>query len=569
LAQVLPSTMRRARTGDNGSKASAEAAALEKQRQEDEIIAACRALFDAYDVDESGELDRQEFVQIEMRLAFSKGNEVREAPLTAKYTLADRDNSGCISFEEFREQQMRNFLEEQLSRQEILTLLSDETRACILERQRMGPRYHAGIRAELRRIFQLYDTSGDAALSPEEWIAAQKIVAQELSDDLDDAWIDEAAFKTADTNGDGVLSEAEYLEASFSMFEVTRLNMAQLMTMLKNITTALESKLGNTTTQALTIYMQDKAPPDFLPPSRAWQDEPTSSATSDPVGWKNVGEIKFSTNLSTVDEVISLARLSCDISKETWLSIFYIAPNPEGNPLVTILRDSNTKAALDFLSKQNAVTRLYIKNVRARPKKLTKRNLAYLEDRESLLAKKTGNSWGVDWETQLVGAGSKYPRAGEVPIAVGDAVVIEIPTTDDNCQFNYVPSIYMDGIEVVSQPVEETIEPKVKKKKKPKKGAVVEEEKPPDLLKQLSFVGLQEGKCVMFVDISWEDQEMGLCNTHSLGAPVKENTIARIGPIEIDVQKPVPGAPKEKTFMWWNGDKWTAKKGPAKKKGKK
>lgn len=434
----------------------------------------------------------------------------------------------------------------------------------------MGPRYHAGIRAELRRIFQLYDTSGDAALSPEEWIAAQKIVALELSDDVDDAWIDEAAFKTADSNQDGKLSEAEYLEASFSMFEVTRLNMAQLMTMLKNITSALESKLANTSTQALTIYMQEKEKPDFLPPSRAWQDEPTGDVTSEPSdAWKNVGEIKFPTNLSTVDEVISLARLSCDISKETWLSVFYQAPNPEGNPLVTMLRDSNTKTALDYLSKQNAVTRLYIKNVRASPKRLTRQTLAYLEDRDSLLAKKTGNCWGVDWETQLVGAGSKYPRAGEVPIAVGDAVVIEIPSTDGNCEFDYVPSIYMDGVEVVSQPVEETIEPKAKKKKKPKKGAVVEEEPPPDLLKQLSFIGLQEGKCVMFIDISWEGQEMLLCQTHSLGAPVKENSIARIGPIEIDVQKPVPGAPKEKTFMWWNGDKWTNKKGPAKKKGKK
>jgi len=42
----------------------------------------------------------------------------------------------------------------------------------------------------------------------------------------------------------------------------------------------------------------------------------------------------------------------------------------------------------------------------------------------------------------------------------------------------------------------------------------------------------------MFIDISWEDQEGKLCGDHELLAPVKENTVARIGPIVVDVQKP-------------------------------
>lgn len=540
-----------------------------EKNETNDVELACRALFDAYDVDESGELDREEFLKIELRLAFSKGEIVKEEPLFAKLTLADRDNSGQLNFDEFRDSQMRNFSEQQLTKQEILTALNDLTRNCILERQRMGPRYHTGIRAELRRIFQLYDTSGDASLSPEEWIAAQKIVAQELSDEQDDSWINEAAFKLADTNGDGVLSEPEYLEASFSMFEVTRMNMAQLLQMLQNITAALEKKLGKESTEALKIYMQASEKPGFLPPSQAWKDEPKAAAAGSNAAWKEVGEIKFPTNLSTADEVTALARIKCAISNDTWLSLYVLGPNPEGgNNPVTLLRDANTKSLLDYLSKPNSINRLYIKNVRPRPKKLSKHGLAFLEDRDALLAKRTGNCWGIDWETQLVGAGSGLPPAGAVPIVVGDAVVIEIPSTDDNCEFSYASSIYMDGTEVVSKPVEETIEPKVKKKKKGK-AAAAEDEKPPDLLKQLSFVGLQEGKCVMFVDISWEDQEQSLCQKNELGAPVKENSIARIGPIEIEVQKPQAGAPKEKTFMWWNGDKWSNKKGPAKKKGKK
>jgi len=320
--------------------------------------------------------------------------------------------------------------------------------------------------------------------------------------------------------------------------------------------------------------MQSKEKPDFQPPSKAWEGEKKSAEES--TTYKQVGEIKLPTHLATAAEVISLVRLTCGISTDTWLSIFFLGPNvenPDGALPVTLLRDANTKGTLDFLSKPKSTKRLYVKNVRPKPKRLAKQTLAYLEERENLLAKRTGNCWGIDWETQLVGAGSGYPRAGEVPIVVGDAVVIEIPTTDQNQEFNYTPSIYMDGTEVLSRPVEEVIEAKVKKKKK-KKGADTEE-KPPDNLLQLSFVGLQEGTCVMFVDISWEDQESKVCVDHQLPAPVKENSIARIGPISVDVQKTgaAPASkdakPGEKTFMWWNGEKWSNKKGPVKKKGKK
>jgi Ca2+-binding EF-hand superfamily protein len=53
---------------------------------DEEIEAALKDLFDAFDVDESGELDREEFLKIQMRLALEKGEVIREAPLTAKYS---------------------------------------------------------------------------------------------------------------------------------------------------------------------------------------------------------------------------------------------------------------------------------------------------------------------------------------------------------------------------------------------------------------------------------------------------------------------------------------------------
>jgi len=90
-------------------------------------------------------------------------------------------------------------------------------------------------------------------------------------------------------------------------------------------------------------------------------------------------------------------------------------------------------------------------------------------------------------------------------------------------------------------------------------------------------VGLKEGKCVMFVDVSWEDQEEKLAKDKNLIVPVPGNSCARIGPIEVEVQKPPPPSKDSKTaaaapaggMVWWNGEKWSNKKGPAKrKKGK-
>jgi len=208
--------------------------------------------------------------------------------------------------------------------------------------------------------------------------------------------------------------------------------------------------------------------------------------------------------------------------------------------------------------------KLFIKNQRKRPSKLIKQPHAW-EDREAMLSKRSGNLWGLDWETQLVGDGSPLPPRPLV-IMLGDALIIEIPQSDewDSQKYQFVDRVYMDRTDILTKPFEEI---EVKKAKKKKKKAASEL----DPMLQLHFVSLKEGKCVMFVDVSWEDQEEKLCKAQGLIAPVAENSIARIGPIEVDVQKPTPGAQskdKDVKIQWWNGEKWSAKKGPARKKKK-
>eukprot|EP00929_Paragymnodinium_shiwhaense_P056428 TRINITY_DN28234_c0_g2_i1.p1 TRINITY_DN28234_c0_g2~~TRINITY_DN28234_c0_g2_i1.p1 ORF type:complete len:554 (+),score=149.31 TRINITY_DN28234_c0_g2_i1:185-1846(+) len=544
----------------------------------DDIEALMKELFKAYDLDESGSLTRSEFMKVEMRLAFEAGEVFHEEAESAKMSIADKDKSGTLDFEEFRERQLRSFSEAGMHKSEIIHFLKEQTRRTLSERVKMGPRYHAGIRQALKRIFHLYDVSGDGALSPEEWIAAQKVVALEISDEIDEDWISEGAFQAADENGDGVLQMDEFLEASFCMFEGVKRRSDELLVTLQRVVAVLEQrgkgKVQETNPLAIFVQSGDQIP--FQPPHSAWQDEPTQEdETRNAQAWKEVGSVTVPLNLCTVEEVASIIRLKTDMDPATWLSIFYQGPPPDGpggiRP-VTLMRgqrpgEGNVQGALEYLAKPNAPDRLYVKNKRKKPAKLSRIQRAFLEERDTLLASRSnsGVKWGLDWETQLVGEGMLLPPR-PLMVALGDSVVVEVPETDDGGEYRYVSNVYMDGTDVLSKPVDENIIPKASKKKK--KGPAASS----DPLLQLTFVPLKEGKCVFFVEVSWEDQEEKLAAVHGLTAPVAENTVARIGPIEVEVTK-TPfeqrGKDKEGAFQWWNGEKWSAKKGPAKKKGKK
>lgn len=534
----------------------------------DEVEAAIESLFRAYDLDESGELSRDEFVAIEMRLHLEDGEVFRAESGAAKMTLADKDGSGCLDFDEFRTRTLTMYSEWGMSREEVTLHATEQTKKVLFERAKMGPRYHAGIRESLRNIYGLFDTSGDGFLSPEEWIAAQKTVASEVSDDFEEGWIDEASFARADTNGDGMLDMSEFLESSFSMFEGVKKRTDAILTTLQRIEKVLHQQrmAGRKETSPVTIYMQAGEKPEFQPPSKAWQDEPTDEdQTRNADKWVACGDLAIPLNLATAEEVASLLRLHLRLPADMWIAVFYIGPardGTSGRPVI-LLRgeragEGNTAAMLQYLSKPKAELKLFIKNVRKRPARLVRQPRAFLEERETIFAARTGGCWGLDWETQLVGDGEALPPR-PMQIQQGETLVIEVPQTDEGGEYRYVANCYMDKTDVLSKPVNEVIEVKVKKKKKSKAGPE------PDPLLQLTFVGLREGKCVLFVDVSWEDQEEKLCLSKGLTSPVAENTVARIGPIEVEVVKPA-GKLDKGAFQWWNGEKWSNKKGPAKKK---
>ncbi|OLP74265.1 hypothetical protein AK812_SmicGene46248, partial [Symbiodinium microadriaticum] len=114
---------------------------------------------------------------------------------------------------------------------------------------------------------------------------------------------------------------------------------------------------------------------------------------------------------------------------------------------------------------------------------LLKQPRAFPEERDGLFAQRTGATWALDWETQLLGVGEAVP-ARPLVMQVGDTLILEVPQTDQSGEYRYMVSVYMDKTDVLSKPVNEVIE--VKAPKKGKKGGPE-----PDPLLQLTFVALQ------------------------------------------------------------------------------
>merc|ERR1712232_881268 len=162
-----------------------------------------------------------------------------------------------------------------------------------------------------------------------------------------------------------------------------------------------------------------------------------------------------------------------------------------------------------------------------------------------------GRRWGLDWEVQLLNKGHKLPTLPY--FQVGDALIIEVPVSEQQGEFKFITGIHMDSVEVLAKPIEVPMVAKFSRKQvnAPTTASVA----------QLVFVAQREGWCELFVDVSWERHEEDLAVQHCLCAPVSVNSVARIGPLRVEVQRHVPGrfgdGPQS---MWWNGSRWSAKR---------
>jgi hypothetical protein len=383
--------------------------------------------------------------------------------------------------------------------------------------------------------------------------------------------MDERSFHAADKNGDGVIDREEFMEASFNMFEAVPRRADDILGTLERVVSALEKKRKGAIkfTQPLTIMVQAQADHEdgvmFEAPLEAVKTAPSTSEPEKSEGaWLESEQITLPTSLETAEEINAALRLCLHLSPDTWIAAYYQGPAADGADGVRPIKllqgnakgEGNVEQALDYLSKTNCVPKLYVKNRRLRPRRLQRMPRAFLEERDAIVAKHTsGVCWGLDWETHTV---FEYPVPFpyQMQISPGDAVVVEVPRSAQQGSFPYTCTVYMDGTEVLSNPVDKDVEVKVNKKAKGP---------PPDPLIDLQFVALKEGKCVLFVEVSWEDQEEGVCAENQLLTPCPYNSVARVGPVEVEVTKNMDRS-KVVPFQWWNGEKWAGKKGPAKKK---
>merc|ERR1719353_994560 len=139
---------------------------------------ALKELFDAYDVDQCGYISKDIWFKIEMALAFDRGDEYDIAAQSASFNHFDIENTGQISFHEFRDRQLRAYTNDALSVEVMIKKTQQEVLNTYAERRRLGPRFAPEIRQLLLKLFRAYDT-----------------------------------------NGDGLIQIAEYLEGNFRMFE--------------------------------------------------------------------------------------------------------------------------------------------------------------------------------------------------------------------------------------------------------------------------------------------------------------------------------------------------------------
>lgn len=168
--------------------------------------------------------------------------------------------------------------------------------------------------------------------------------------------------------------------------------------------------------------------------------------------------------------------------------------------------------------------------------------------------------WGLDWEIQILGKGQKLPVLPY--FVVGDALVIEVPLAEEQGEYKFITSVHMDSEDVLAKPMEVPMVPRVNKK-----NAVAAAPS----IAQLVFVAQKEGRCELFVDVSWEPQEEALASKHWLCAPAAVNSVARIGPLHVEVQKK-PADPTGRVAavdgpqtLWWNGARWSAKRAGGKR----
>lgn len=554
--------------------------------QSKELNEALLKLFQAYDIDESGTVSSTEFVRLEIRHGLETGDLHRVFEAFPQVSCSDRKRDGMLRYSDFCKSRLRWLDSEQRTRklkrvptgEELAALALGEAKRTIEERARMGCRYHLAVRKELNDIFEHWRLFRGKGLSPVEWVVARAYVKAKVGIPASLNWLSEDNFVAADLKKDLSVQLDGFLNASFSFLEETYPNDASTAAlMLRQLKHFVESQRRVATIKVLQadVYVPKAQKPEFQLPSRCKHDMQA---------YEIVTDFKLPTDLTLLEDLLSILRLLLRIPSSKGLAIFC-----QHEEELTRLTDSNIKGQVERMALANSSPALFVKNIRPQPERLRLEPPRREEECLPLLSSITGMRWALDWEVQTLGKGLRTPPKlpFDMTLGLGDALVIRIPATDAGM----TTQVYMDTPGVLSYPVVQFVK-KVGRSasskrtlKLQKAEAEAGELKPqapagPAPSKRgrrtkpsgaklarspaaraanedqlLVFVPLSEGSCTLFVEISWEHREQECLKANAYG-PCAESSVTRIGPLKVPVHRQ---SKHLNGTSWWNGLRWTGK----------
>merc|ERR1719324_5587 len=184
------------------------------------------------------------------------------------------------------------------------------------------------------------------------------------------------------------------------------------------------------------------------------------------------------------------------------------------------------------------------------------------EEQNELYAQQPGVRHGLDYDFFTIKQVTYPPE--ELTLKVGDALVIKSPVTLATNTYTLVHRIYVagkdkEGKDLMSTPIEEKVEPKVKKGKPPKDAAIF-----------FTLIAQAVGEAQVLVEINWENEEPNLCEKLGHQEVFECDSVCRLGPFtvkidEMEGKKPPPAnAAGLAPIEFWNGEQYGGKPKKAK-----
>jgi hypothetical protein len=573
-----------------------------------QVDAKLQELFDTFDIDLDHKIGKKEWVWIDMGVCFDTGGQYDAHSRAERFNNMDVDHAGQISFGAFKERLTRIWDREGWSQEQRLSELEKEIQIVQEERIRLGPRYNPAVRAKLLKLFDAYSCGTKRPVQyilPSDWIEGQRTLA--VLNELDPSWVNELRFYIGNVDGTGKLTVDQYLEAMFKAFDEyekgadgapDEAKRALIPPMLDAMLKKLNGRDRPTIVNIHVHVRQEKPSP--RPPDPTLKPYPIGVINPDlangipgsympPVDKKNKGANELLKNAACEWTELKVVPEDPNLPTE-WLAVGLNSSIRELEAIIRMYLHVDPKWAMAFLTVKDGKVesvgsdsgmREFLKAAqdapRKEPIKLWVKNLRSIftsvavpidllslteEEQNELYGTQPGVRHGLDYDFFTIKQVTYPPE--ELTLKVGDALVIKSPVTLATNTYTLVHRIYVagkdeTGKDLMGQPIEEKVEPKVKKGKPPKDAAIF-----------FTLVAQAVGSAQVLVEINWEAEEPNLCEKLGHQEVFQCDSVCRIGPFTVKIEDmegkkaPPANAAGLAPIEFWNGEQYGGKPKKAK-----